>query len=99
MATYSKFSPWSNTPITNFNLDRLQVRLIPAEDDDFLYEIEPQYRHRPDLLAFDVYGSPELWWVFIQRNIDVLQDPIYDFEEGIKIFLPKKSNLSEFLGI
>jgi hypothetical protein len=72
---------------------------VPAEPDDFLYTIENQYRNRPDLLAYDLYGNAKLWWVFVQRNMQVLRDPIYDFEPGKRIYLPKKSNLQKFLGV
>ena len=99
MATYSKNSPYANTQQNNFYLDLLEIRPVPAESDDFRYVIENQYRHRPDLLAYDTYGSAKLWWVFIQRNMSVLKDPIYDFEPGIVIYLPKKTNLQKFLGV
>lgn len=99
MVSYSKQSPWADTPANNLYLELLEIRPIPAEDDDFRYVIENQYKHRPDLLSFDVYGTPKLWWVFVQRNMDVIKDPIYDFEPGTVIFLPKKSNLERFLGI
>ena len=99
MATYSKNSPYANTQQNNFYLDLLEIRPVPAESDDFRYVIENQYRHRPDLLAYDTYGSAKLWWVFIQRNMSVLKDPIYDFEPGIVIYLPKNTNLQKFLGI
>lgn len=99
MAVYKKTSPWSITPQNNLYLELLEIRPVPAENDDYLYTIENQYKHRPDLLAYDLYGTPKLWWVFIQRNMNVLKDPIYDFEPGIVIYLPKKSNLEKFLGI
>lgn len=99
MANYSTSSPWATTPQNNFYLDLLSIRAVPAEDNDFLYTIENQYRHRPDLLAYDLYGDTKLWWVFVQRNIDTIKDPIYDFEPGTKIFIPKKSNLQKFLGV
>ena len=99
MATYKNSSPWKDTKIVNNYLDILSIRPIPAEDDDFLYTIEPQYSHRPDLLAYDLYQNPKLWWVFIQRNLDVLQDPIYDFVPGVQIYIPKGNNLSTKLGL
>ena len=99
MARYRRTSPWSTTPQNEVNLEILKIRPIPSEKSDVRYEIEPQYRHRPDLLAFDLYGTPRLWWVFAQRNMDVINDPIYDFEPGTPIFIPKKSNLEKFLGI
>jgi hypothetical protein len=99
MATYSNTSPWYTTNVTKTHLDILNIRPVSAENDDFLYEIEPQYRYRPDLLAFDLYGDASLWWVFTQRNLDTIQDPIFDFVPGTKIFLPKNSSLRSVLGI
>ncbi len=99
MAKYAKTSPWSDTRQNNFYLNLLEIRPVPAEPDDFRYVIENQYRHRPDLLAYDVYGNAKLWWVFVQRNMDVIKDCIYDFEPGTVIFIPKKSNLQNYLGI
>jgi hypothetical protein len=99
MATYTKSSPWVSTQQTNLYLELLEIRPVPAESDDFRYVIENQYKHRPDLLAYDLYGNPKLWWVFVQRNMSVLKDPIYDFEPGTVIYLPKRSNLEKFLGV
>ena len=100
MANYKNTSPWYNTSIVNnFYLDVLKIRPVSAEPDDFLYTIEPQYTYRPDLLAHDVYGTSELWWVFIQRNLDILQDPIFDFTPGTSIYIPKSSSLKTVLGI
>lgn len=100
MATYVKTSPYSNTPIsTNGELETLKIRPVPADDDDYLYTIEPQYAYRPDLLAFDLYGTSKLWWVFAQRNLDTLKDPVFDMEPGVEIFLPKSSELKKTLGL
>lgn len=99
MARYANSSPWANTPQNNLFLELLDIRSVPAEADDFRYTIENQYRHRPDLLAYDLYGDSKLWWVFVQRNMSVIKDPIYDFEPGTTIFIPKKSNLERFLGV
>jgi hypothetical protein len=99
MANYSNASPYANTSENSLYLELLEIRPVPAEPDDFRYVIENQYRHRPDLLAYDLYGNAKLWWVFVQRNMSVIKDPIYDFEPGTTIFLPKKSNLEKFLGV
>ena len=99
MAEYSASSPWYNTQQNNLNLELWQPRPIPAADDDFQYTIQPQYNYRPDLLAYDIYGNPKLWWVFTQRNVDILSDPIYDFRTGVTISLPKKSSLLSALGL
>jgi hypothetical protein len=99
MAEYSKHSPWSTTLENNMYLELINIRPVPAESDDYEYTIETQYEKRPDLLAYDLYGSPKLWWVFAQRNMDTIRDPIFDFKPGVKIYCPKKSNLQKFLGV
>jgi hypothetical protein len=99
MATYRNTSPWFNTPIEDNYLGIFSIRPVSAEPDDFSYTIESQYEYRPDLLAFDLYGETSLWWVFMQRNLDVIQDPIFDFTAGTKIFIPKNSSLRTVLGI
>lgn len=100
MAKYTASSPWSKT---NFNkigyLDLLQIRPVPKSTGDYEYTIEPQYNHRPDLLAYDLYGTPKLWWVFAQRNMDILKDPVYDLEPGLTIFLPNDTALKKVLGM
>lgn len=98
-ANYANTSPWYNTQTKKNYLDVLTIRPVSAEKDDFLYTIEAQYTYRPDLLAYDLYGETRLWWVFIQRNLDVLQDPIFDFVPGKKIYIPKNSSLRTVLGL
>jgi hypothetical protein len=100
MATYTGTSPWFNTPTKEGQyLDILKIRSIPAESDDVLYTVQTQYTHRPDLLAFDLYGDKELWWVFAQRNIEILKDPVFDLVAGIQIYVPKGNALTRVLGI
>ena len=100
MAKYSSSSPWHKTKIKNSQyLDFLSIRPVPKQSDDILYTIEVQYTHRPDLLAYDLYGNKDLWWVFAQRNMDIIKDPIYDFEEGVEIYLPKGPQLRKLLGL
>jgi alpha-L-fucosidase len=98
-ANYSNTSPWYTTDITNNYLDVLTIRPVSADADDFLYTIQPQYTYRPDLLAFDLYGTERLWWVFMQRNLDVIQDPILDFVPGTQIYICKLSSLIVALGL
>jgi hypothetical protein len=98
-AKYRNTSPWYNTQIKQDYLDVLTIRPVAAELADFLYTIELQYKHRPDLLAYDLYGDSSLWWVFTQRNLDVIQDPIFDFVPGTQIYIPQLSKLKIALGI
>ena len=95
MAQYTQSSPWSITPQNNLYMELLEIRPVPAETDDFRYVIESQYEHRPDLLAYDLYGNPKLWWVFVQRNMSVLRDPIYDFATGTIRFNVSSRNFTD----
>ena len=99
MATYSNLSPWFNTEVKEDYLDVLTIRPVSAEPDDVKWIITAPYAYRPDMLAYDLYGEPALWWVFMQRNLDVLQDPVYDFVPGVEIYIPKNSSLRTVLGI
>ena len=99
MAKYSRTSPYLDTPQNDINLESLVIRTFNIEDDDQAYTIERTYAYRPDLLAFDLYGTPRLWWVFAQRNPDKLEDPIYDFKPGVTIQLPKAETISRDLGV
>ena len=98
-AQYINSSPWYTTPISGTYLDLLNIRSVSADVDDYLYTIEAQYAYRPDLLANDLYGDPRLWWVFTQRNLDILQDPVLDFVPGTQIYLCKLSSLKIALGL
>ena len=97
--TYLVSSPYSITkPVGNY-LDILNFRQIPKEPDDVIYSIKSQHAYRPDLLAFDLYGDQNLWWVFAQRNPNSIEDPIFDFREGVSIYLPKLKTLERVLGL
>ena len=99
MSIYSKTSPYYLTDQTAGYLDVITWRNVPSEPDDILFTVTNSYQNRPDLLAYALYGTPELWWVFAQRNMDVLQDPIFDFTAGTQIYLCKKSSLTKVLGL
>ena len=98
MATYDPVSPYYLTGYSQFFLDVMVNRPIPKQNDDILYTINLTYQYRPDLLAFDLYGTPTLWWVFYQRNPNTLTAPPLDFAVGTRIYLPKISTLKSTLG-
>jgi len=99
MAQYAKTSPYYTTRQGNETLGFLSKRLFAFDPDDILYEIDSFYDNRPDLLAHDLYNSSKLWWVFMHRNMDTIQDPINDFVAGTSIRIPKKTTLEKYLGI
>ena len=97
-ANYESTSSYYTTGYTQFYLDVMTNRPIPKEPDDLLWQITEVYQYRPDLLAYDLYQTSTLWWVFYQRNPNTLQAPPLDFKAGTVIYLPKLTTLRTALG-
>ncbi|NDB65033.1 MAG: hypothetical protein EB168_05105 [Euryarchaeota archaeon] len=95
---YSPRSPYFTTPKVNGYLEVRTDRSIPKLASDRRFEITTKYQLRPDMLAQDLYDDAQLWWVFAQRNPNTLQDPIYDFVVGKKIYIPTLDTLKKALG-
>jgi alpha-L-fucosidase len=96
--SYDATSPYYLTGYSEFFLDVMVNRPIPKETDDLPFIINLTYQYRPDLLAYDLYGTPTLWWVFYQRNPNTLTAPPLDFKAGTEIYVPKESTLKSTLG-
>jgi hypothetical protein len=98
MATYNATSPYYATQYSQFFLDVMVNRPIPAQSDDLPFTINQTYQYRPDLLAFDLYENAGLWWVFYQRNPNTLTKPPLDFALDTFIYVPKIGTLRSVLG-
>lgn len=96
---YNKSSPYYGTTFMGNYLDVTNIRSIPYDPADVLYQIDNVYEFRPDLLASDIYGDVNLWWIFAVRNPNVLQDPVFDFIPGTTIYVPKKETILTALGL
>ena len=96
---YDKASPYALTGYTENYLDFLEIRSVPTPANDVLYTIEAVFHQRPDLAAKHIYGNHKLWWVFAQRNMDILIDPVFDFTAGTKIYLLNGPALRNVLGL
>jgi hypothetical protein len=97
---YPATSPYYLTPIVNNQfLDVMTNRSIPSDPTDVYWTIVPTYNLRPDLLAHDLYNNSRLWWVFAQRNLNTLKDPLFDFVSGVNIFIPKLTAIQNALKI
>lgn len=95
--TYNKTSPYYKTKQASWYLSTLELRDVPPHVSDRLITIETKYHERPDLLAFDLFGSPGYWWVFMVRNPNVIKDPIYDQTQSKKIYVPTLDRLLSLL--
>lgn len=88
---YKASSPYRDTPFRDFYLDLWDGITFPASPDDQRITIEARHEGRPDLLAFELYGSPNFWWVFSVSNPDILIDPVEDFRAGTQIRAPQET--------
>lgn len=96
---YKKSSPYYNTPDWGQFLDVWNGMTIPSDVTDARYQIDPPYNRRPDLLAYDMYGDSNLWWVFAVRNPDILRDPVFSFVSPVIIYVPTKAVITSALGL
>jgi len=87
-------SRYTKTPEVEFYLDIWTPRTVPASPNDSLFELDPRYNKRPDLLSYDLYGTVDYWWVFAVRNMDTLVDPINDFITGTIIYIPSITSIT-----
>jgi hypothetical protein len=92
MATtvYKRDSNYAKTSMNRkyLNLYEPPLTIDTLSEETTTYIIQPKFNKRPDLMAFELYGSARLWWVFAHYNRDTLLDPIMDFTAGTKIIAP-----------
>lgn len=87
---YDQVSPYALTPIAERFMIYYVHRSIPPNNLDTIIKLTDQrYVHRPDLLANDIYGDPDLFWVIAVRN--GLQDPVFDFKLNELYTIPHPS--------
>ena len=87
---YEQVSPYAFTPIIQKYMTYYVHRPVPPHHLDTVIRLEDhRYVNRPDLLANDVYGDPDLFWVIAVRN--TFQDPVFDFKFGELIVVPHPS--------
>lgn len=91
---YNRNSLYAKTGLVNNFLDVANFPQIPKLTDDVIMTVNRTYQFRPDLLAFDLYGDANLWWVFAIRNPNTIKDPIFDMRSGVKIYIPKKNTVT-----
>ena len=97
-SSYRSDSFYANTSNVDFYLDIWENTVNLSTKGDTSIEIHTKYNLRPDLLAYDLYGSPNYWWVFALKNKDKLIDPVEDFKAGLIITVPPRGGLQSLLG-
>ncbi len=77
-------------------LDWWERRNFDRRDDDIKLTLSIRYNLRPDLLSFDLYGTPNLAWLILQYNniVDINEE----FITGKQIVVPSEPRVqSEIL--
>lgn len=100
--TYTRGSPYFNTDQKNdlvSFLDFIEFREIPSDATDEVITVDTRFHQRPDLLSHNLYGTTELWWVFIVTNPDQMFDPIYDLVSGLDLIVPTQQRLLNVIGL
>lgn len=92
-----KTSPYKRTKTKDYYLDVWVPINVQATPDDYLVTISADHHLRPDKLAYELYGTPNLFWVFAKRNMDVLKDPINDFRAGVQIYIPNSEVIGKLI--
>ena len=80
---YSKVREYTENKFFTFEIYKRKTRLKNGTEQ-FL-EITQAVEYRPDLVAYEFYGSPELWWSIMEFN--GMKD-ILEFKAGKNIMLP-----------
>ena len=81
------------TRVSNGFLGYYVHRPIPAHSSDRIIVLSEKYEHAPDLLAYELYGDKNLWWVIPQRN--GLEDPVFDLVKDIQLIVPNLEVVKE----
>lgn len=89
-------SPFFKTEVYSTFMGYYIHRDIPPADTDTTILLDnARYDQRPDLLAYDLYGTPDLWWIFGVRN--GLEDLVHDIREGMVLAVPDRNRIMDLL--
>ena len=72
------------------------ISLLEKNTSDITLTISKRYANRPDLISYDYYGTPKLFWIILMYNSIV--DAKEELKEGSEIQIPSKARVNyEFL--
>lgn len=54
--------------LRNYTVLKLPI-LVPETEFDFYIEIDSTNEYRPDMLSFQVYGTPAYGWALMELNV------------------------------
>lgn len=80
----SKVYHYGSLPKTTFETYK---RTKKSEFYEGVVLLTPGWEYRPDLVSYDIYGYPDLWWKIMEYN--GIKD-ILDFKAGKTIQIPEQ---------
>lgn len=96
MATFKINTRYTNG-FTDLNAEGIEflvlrkaLKLEPDAGDTYI-TITQEYLKRPDLISFNAYGTPRLWWALYEFNN--IQDPIFGLRIGQLFRIPALDRL------
>jgi hypothetical protein len=86
-----RYQKGGTSEVVNGGIRWWERRIYKKSPTDIKYTIPRRYQHRPDLLAYDLYGKASMQWFILQYNtiIDIMDE----FVEGAEIYLPTTARL------
>ena len=86
-------SLYKNTKSYNGFRDYYEPINLKYDDSDIILIVTSEYNNKPGKLAYDLYGTPRLSWIFRYYNPDLISDIIFDLKEGMILRIPTKEHL------
>lgn len=90
VTVYKRTSHLRQTPIRNGYTELYVPPIVPDFSQAKEFTITQKYVQRPDLLAHELYGESDFWWVFPLYNKNLIVDPINDFTLNKTILVPTR---------
>jgi hypothetical protein len=87
-----------NTPAYNNGTEvifGLRQEVIVPDPTDKIVAVTQPFEGKLDVLAYELYGNTELWWVIAELNQIV--DPLTEIKLGLQLRVPTKERLNNIL--
>jgi hypothetical protein len=91
LGSRSRYLKGGQTVILRDRIGWWERKIFEKSIDDVQLIIGSQYHTKPHLVAYDIYGKPDLMWFVLQYNNII--DVTTEFVEGVTITLPLPSRL------
>lgn len=93
-----RYTMFNDTPIFNINGEYFfglrQPSILPSNTDRQI-EVTQAMAGRLDKIAYDFFGSEQLWWVIADLNPSL--DPVAGVEVGVVLRIPTQDRLTRLL--